>query len=101
MAQKVKLNDGSEKALADCTLADIETKAEGASPATTIGNNVSTEAMYASLADKMRKAGAETVADLGNQEVKRWEQSLCLHYGSTKEALLRLFRRSPRTDEQA
>jgi hypothetical protein len=101
MAQKVKLNDGCEKALAACTLADIETKAEGTSPATTIGNNVSTEAMYASLAEKMRKGGAETVADLGSKEVERWEQSLSLHYGSMKEALLRLFRKSPRTDDQA
>lgn len=101
MAQKVKLKDGSEKALAACTLADIEAKAENARPATTIGNNVTTEAMYASLAEKMRQANAETVADLGSEEVKRWEQSLSLHYGSTKEALLRLFRKSPRTDDEA
>lgn len=98
MAQKVKLVDGIEKALADCTLADIEAKAEGAQPATTIGNNVSSQAMYAALAKKLRDAEGAKVADLGDVEVERWEQNLKLRFGSTKDAILRLFRKAPKTD---
>ena len=92
MTQKVKL-ENEEKALADCTPADIEAKAQGSMPATASGNNIGTKALYATLAQKMRKAGAETVADLGVDEVKAWEQHLGLHYGSTADAIKRLLKK--------
>ena len=86
MTQEVKLRGGS-KQLADCALADIDEKAAGAKPASTIRDNVSPPAMYALLGQEMRRAGAETVADLGDDKFKRWEASLGLHYASADQVL--------------
>lgn len=86
MARKVTLKDGN-KALADCTIADIEEMAAGAKkPASILNDNVDDEsALYARLLQEMRLAGAETVADLGKAKLDGWESLLGLKFASWEQ----------------
>jgi hypothetical protein len=84
MGREVRTGTES-KPLGDCTLIEIETLADGAAPASPARNNVSDKATYASLAEAMRQEGAQSVADLGEDAVGRWEASLNLQYASADQ----------------
>ena len=81
------------------SLADIEWKANGA-PAATPGSGkpITTETLYAHLAEGMKEVGAVTVADLGSAEVGRWEQTLGLHYAD-KASILNALGRSKKAED--
>jgi hypothetical protein len=87
MGRKVEVN-GEQKELTEMTLADVETMARDAEPSAVTGRQgVTNEGNWAYLANEMRVAGAETVADLGEEKVSRWEVGLGLHYTSAADFL--------------
>ena len=82
MARQVDIS-GTKKNLADCTAQDIRGLAQGAAPASPAADNVTDEALYATLAEEMQKEGATVVSDLGDDRVTAWETTLGLHYSDT------------------
>ena len=82
MANPLELG-GVSKPLADYTLAEIETGAQGARPARPGDRRpMNKGSNLALLAETMRGAGAGTVADLGPDAVGRWEQMFGLQFAS-------------------
>lgn len=79
MAREVEIA-GQGKALAECTLVEIEQLAAGAEPGIPGRTDVTQESAYARLAEEMRAVHAETAADLGSEKVERWEVALGLGY---------------------
>jgi len=87
MARNVDIA-GVSKPLAECTIADVEVMANGERPAAPgLGREPTPERMWATLVQEMRRVGAETVGDLGDTVVARWETGLGLHYGDATDVL--------------
>src|SRR4051794_18773599 len=88
MARPVEVG-GNQKQLRDCTVADVEELAGGAQPSSPIkARGVTQPGNYALLAQEMRREGAETVGDLGDDRVSKWETGLGLGYIGGADVLM-------------
>ena len=71
--------DGTSKPLADCTREDIDALSTGGGAGTVVtGYGGAAYGAYARLAQELRDMDANTVADLGDEAVRRWEAELGL-----------------------
>lgn len=86
--RKIRTEDGQRKHLRDCTLAEIEALAGNAKPSSA-SHGVTEAGNYRLLADELTTSGAETVSDLGEERVSRYEQLFKLHFASAADILLR------------
>lgn len=86
--RKIRTEEGQRKHLPDCTRAEIEALARNAKPSTA-SRGVTKAGNYRLLADEMTASGAETVSDLGQEKLLRYEQLFKLHFASAADILLR------------